>query len=105
MADIDKITVNNTTYNIKDSTARNSISPFTSSSTYSDYNSLTENGIYRMVNNCTNGPGAWASAVIVLKGYGNGLLQISFRASNGNVYCRTQSDGTWNSWKQVSFVS
>lgn len=102
MADIDKIAVNNTTYNIKDSTARDSISQMLVNNGAHDLNTLTTTGLYYCYNASTNLPAnAYGGGLIVIS---SGSAAVQFFIENTatpKTYVRRYSNGAWGSWLQV----
>lgn len=117
MADIDKITVNNTTYNIKDSTARDSISQ----SCYnllaatniiesgSDLNSFTTPGKYACVSSAaaasyTNSPVRVPFYMHVEYGTNESYVVQHLRPTKmpWSHYVRVKDVNTWTSWHLMS---
>ena len=106
MADIDKITASNgTTYNIKDATARDSISQRLSDAAYSgNLNDLKTSGVYYVATSATNLPNAAAGCMIVSYGAWNAIVQvfIESRESNPGFYTRRYGSSGWSSWNKIA---
>ena len=106
MADIDKITASNgTTYNIKDSTARESISngsTFNAASTVttSDMNSPA-NGISRITASTSNLPSPIGSGVVPVLTFKSGGVTIEFAFYLGTIYVRRCDTSTWGNWYKI----
>lgn len=112
MADIDKISVNNTTYNIKDSTARESISSFNpfskGAAVITDMNSF-QSGIGLTDSTTLNMPTSTSLTYLAfaLERTGGTKRVVQFVFMNTEIYYRTAfattgTPYTWNSWRLVS---
>lgn len=102
MADIDKISVNNTTYNIKDSTARESISRLVGYGAY-NINEMLTTGMFFCSSASTNTPSNTSGAILVFKGSGDNALQVFFsNEATVMIYKRRMQSGVWSSWTSVS---
>ena len=117
MADIDKIAVNNTTYNIKDSTARDSIShigmkmaaslSLPDNATPPDFYSVFGQGLSAVwVSSSSLGTPATYGTLITACFTQGDAMQM-FVSSSGYMYFRTSisQSQTWRNWQQVTLQS
>ncbi|KIL17568.1 hypothetical protein C2W58_03007 [Bacillus pumilus] len=67
-----------------------------------DYNEMTETGMYLIYNTGLNGPKEIRRAFMIVISYGNTLLQTIYDAVNGiNSFCRIRkTDYTWTEWEK-----
>ncbi|MCY7494779.1 pyocin knob domain-containing protein [Bacillus safensis] len=67
-----------------------------------DYNEMTETGMYLIYNAGLNGPKEIKRAFMIVINYGNTLLQAIYDAVNGlNFFCRIRkNDYTWTEWER-----
>lgn len=104
MADIDKISVNNTTYNIKDSTARDSISQHIPSGAYAgDLNNANTPGIVYASSSAANLPGTSGGMLVIAYASNSARVQLFVEnASNPGLYVRRGDNSGWQSWVKVA---
>lgn len=100
MADIDKITVNNTTYNVKDATARDSISCIHAAGGNYNLNELKDTGIYFCLGSSTNMPSGSSYGMLIV-GRAHESVSVQLFTDGASLYIRRVNAGTWFNWAQV----
>lgn len=103
MADIDKITVGSTTYNVKDATARESISQMTGTGAF-NCNDKTDTGIFFCSSSATNQPVNGVSGMLICsRASASWVVQIFISAGyNTNIYRRQYVNSAWSDWAVIS---
>lgn len=103
MADISKITSSNgTTYDIKDATARDSISQRVRNDLFTgDLDDLTTTTVCYCGNSATNTPDG-GGGLLIVSGFSSTSMQLFAKnAASPTVFARSRVNGAWRAWTQV----
>lgn len=117
MADISKIKLpNGNSYNVKDSSARDSLSNKQDKGNYavydvagSDLNLVTKAGMYWVNNGVKNNPSRDYGQLLVVHGAADTIAQIYFDYSDRATFIRTGNavdnpNGAWTSWGRIVYT-